>query len=676
MLRGYGQYTVQANTKGKDVFISHPIPQVKRGYAEISSTTRNYVETAKRQFLETADVGMTSNMGGTTQGYGVTGGAFSTPQLYNTLSGILPEESANGRLYRKLFKDIYRYDNVAGSAVDLKSNLPFSSFTLTGVKDKDRLEKYLRSVENLQIVKQLPSITVDYYALGAFLGSLNFDESKGIFTSLMPHDLDDCNFTWVPFAGMDPIIDVNFGDSLKQLLNTKDRRLQEIRQMLPDYILQGMRKGKLELEPLATLYVPRRGLASDYRGNSIYKRLLSIHLVEKALIKGTIDRSMKRQAPILQLICGDENWTPTTDELSNLANLFRDADLDPVNAIVATRTGVQTNSVKQPEDFWRWDGIFDFAQRAKLNALGINDAFLSGDATYSSMDAALTVFVEDLKATRQYMEAEIFYDKMFPAIAVKNDFKKKEDEPIETTGRVEDGSQYCFKNKSGLVRQGDKYVAIASGENQSYNSIDVTQYDIPTIHWHKQLNPIGDDAYFGVLSQLQEAGIPIPLSMWAAAGGVSLDDLINELEEDKAIREKLQKYSGTGMGGMFGDDMAGMSGMGEDDMMSFSSTLTPRIKRKPLLSRKWTNELEPVRFDANGNAHPISNNQKEIVRNKMNKIASQVLAKNAEIENRKMLERDRQLVEEGSVKHYPRFVRNSALESMKSKIEKIKSSIK
>ena len=654
MLKGYGIYSVQANTLGKNVFV--PRPEQKRDIKTVAK--------ADRAYTETADVMGSGMGGGNTQGYGMTGGALQYPTLYNTLSGFLPSEESNGAIFRKLYKDLYNYDAICGSAVDLKANLPFSDFTLTGVKDPKRLEKYLQSVENILITKQLPVITVDYYALGAFLGSLNFDENRKIFTSMMAHDLDTCEFTWLPFAGMDPIIDVNFGENLKKLLASKDPRLQQVRQMLPDYILQGMKKGKVELSPSATLFVPRRGLSSEYKGHSIYRRVLAIHLVEKAIIKGTIDRAMRRQSPILQLVCGDENWTPSTSELTNIANLFRDADMDPVNAIVATRTGINPTTVKNPEDFWKWTDIFDFATHAKLNALGINESFLSGDATYSTMEVALSVFTEDLKVTRSYMESEIFYDKMFPAIAVENDFKINPDK-FEETGSVSDGCTHCFKGqrKSGLFRKNGEFVAVAAGDlSTSLNVDDITNYEIPSIHWHKQLSPIGDENYFNVLGQLQEVGLPIPLSMWAAAGGLSLEDLMSELEEDKKVREKLSEITGMPQMGT-GEDMAENMGMG-DDMMEFSHTLPNKfsavssLRKKPILSRKFDDTLDPRYIDSLGRHHSVSARQKSILKDKINKEAAHALSNLAEKRNQKQMQSDSIALEQASTKVYPMYNRN------------------
>lgn len=539
MLRGYNQYTVRASVKGNKLLTPRPVPQ------------RNFAATASKKFNVESAFGDSSMNGMATGGsYQLTGGNLVTPHLYNTLSGFLPDEDTNQPLYHKLYKDLYNYDTICGATVDLKANLPFSNFTITGVSDENRLQKYLKSVENIYITKQLPSIAVDYLAIGAYLGSLSLDEEENVFKTLMSHDIDEATFKWVPFAGMDPIIDVNLSGELKTLLNDKDPRINYVREMLPDYIVQGAKTGRVALEPGSTLYIPRRGLSSSYKGQSIFKRVLTIYLVEKAIIKGTIDQAMKRQRAILHVMAGDENWTPTDQELANLANLFRDADMDPVSAIVATRTGITTDETKGIGSLWKWDDIFEFASQAKMRALGINDAFLSGDASYNTLESALSVFLEELRAMRDYLTAEIFYGKIFAAVSIINDFKVKQNRFSVTSDldgdNEENRSAFKYNRHGGMFKKDGKLIAVTSGnlKQQGYDVEDITEYEMPSIHWHKALKPEADKEYLELLTTLQGVGLPIPLRMWAAAGGLSIDELMSDLDDDKKLRNTIAEKTG------------------------------------------------------------------------------------------------------------------------------------
>ena len=74
------------------------------------------------------------------------------------------------------------------------------------------------------------------------------------------------------------------------------------------------------------------------------------------------------------------------------------------------------------------------------------------------------------------------------------------------------------------------------------------------------MKPEVDKDYLEILETLEEKGIPIPLRIWAAAGGENIDELINALDDDNelrleiaekkkdliddAVKEKLQQFLG------------------------------------------------------------------------------------------------------------------------------------
>lgn len=60
-----------------------------------------------------------------------------------------------------------------------------------------------------------------------------------------------------------------------------------------------------------------------------------------------------------------------------------------------------------------------------MNALGLSDTFLSGEASYSTMEASLSVFMENIKCLRAFMEKRVFEDKLFDIIARANNLTKK-----------------------------------------------------------------------------------------------------------------------------------------------------------------------------------------------------------------------------------------------------------
>lgn len=458
----------------------------------------------------------------------------ATPYI-GVLDGIIGKDDWFTK--RKIYNDIYTYD-LAGAVVDLISNLPFSDYTLVGVNNPEIIDTYMKTIDNLHLPSLLPSITTDYLVQGAFCGSLAWDEQNNRFSAIMPHDLLYCDVKNVALFGVDPIIDLEIDPDMADLLNnSSDPRVERIKKILPDYIQEAGTSGKIELNPLSTLYIPRRGRSTSNEGNSYFNRIITVHLLEKALIKGTIESAQRRQRAITHIAAGSEDWEPTAAELSELANRFLSADIDPISGVVVTRNDVTVSDVKQGNDFWRWDEVFDFATNAKLRALGVTEDVLTGGQSFNSLEASISLFMDNVSSTRDYITRQVFYDKLFPIIAHKNDFTidKTKSQVLSNTGD-KDLSIY-----GGRVKRNRQGMFVGAGSLQGHSSSifeigDVTQYAMPTIQWDKQLKPKVDKDYMDMLKNLQESGVPISLRMLAAAGGENIDDLVEGMEDDNDLR--------------------------------------------------------------------------------------------------------------------------------------------
>jgi hypothetical protein len=238
--------------------------------------------------------------------------------------------------------------------------------------------------------------------------------------------------------------------------------------------------------------------------------LLPVYLLEKILYRGTLIEAGKRQRAIRHVTAGDDVWEPLPEELGALVGLFQQADLDPLGAIVATRQGVSVQEIVQDGDFWKWTDIVEQLNSQKLKALGISETFLSGDASFATAEVNLSVFIENLKAYRDMTTHRIFYRKLFPTIAAVHGFYKDSDQ--------------ARPNKNITMQQ-------------MIN--DSSKFLIPSVRWHKSLQPNTETDTMEMLNKLEEKGIPVPIRMWAAAGNVDIDDLVDGQSSDAQIREKL-----------------------------------------------------------------------------------------------------------------------------------------
>lgn len=448
---------------------------------------------------------------------------MSNPQQFSTvgnsgqqydmmMSGIVSDDDqANTRFYR----DIYRYDNTAGSAVDLLSLLPFSSYQLVGT-DKDRQKAYESSTERLNLKTALMPMSIEYLVTGKFIGTLLFRADQKIFTELMPHKIEDATITPAPFFGVEPSIEVRQSAVVSKFLESKDPRFQRMLRGLNPSFRRALESQAMLLDSSTTLYIPRMAEASNPLGMSLYKRILPLYLIEKALYRGTLIEAQRRQRSLLHVKAGDEEWEPTSEELQAVVSLFQQADLDPLGAIIATRNGVDASELRAGGDFWKYTDMTDLLSPMKLRALGISETFLNGDANYSSMEVSLSVFLDMINNHRETFTQEVFYNKVFPIIAVTNGFYKK-DTPQQVKSSIQDQLR------------------------MQYNIADVSMLDIPQVQYVKQLKPTANKDYIEVLTTMEEKGLPIGLRMWAAAGGLDAESIVTQAEEEKELKARIDK---------------------------------------------------------------------------------------------------------------------------------------
>lgn len=471
------------------------------------------------------------------------GASVGTAFGKNYTVGILEKifgRRATSETIREVCRDAYYYDSVMGGCADLMCDLPFSDFSLAGLSDREQLETYLTSLEQMRIKSLLPVIALDYLVDGAFLGVLSFSERDRIFTSMVPQDLNQAELTHSPIFGHTPMVDVKIPREHQLFINSKDPRAEQLTKDLPQWFVREVKKGgQLQLNPEVTVYIPRRTLSSNPEGVSYFSRCLPIFLIEKALLHGTLEQAYRRQRAILHITAGDEDWEPNDDELTNISNLFQKADQDPIGAIVSTRQGINPTELLSGGQFWRYDESYSQFTEIKMRALGISDALLSGDATWATLDQSLSVFIQSLKAFRDVIVRRLFYEKIFPYIAHQNGYRRDE-RTIEVTSRRRPLNPILERE----LADGRKELYASFGQEPitTFAQYNPEDYFIPAIDWHNKLRPEADEAYLALLGTLREAGIPIPMRLMAAAAGQQMEEILGGLDQDVKDAEQIAQY--------------------------------------------------------------------------------------------------------------------------------------
>jgi hypothetical protein len=551
-------------------------------------------------------------------------------------------EAGNDSPLYSIFRDIYASDPVCGSAVDLMSNMPFSDFSLAGAKDDKGLRPFEESIDNMKMRSLFATLSTEYLVNGMFCATTIFDEDKKIYTGLVPQNVDYVQITPLPIFGQDPLITLMLGDALKDLTSSKDERVIEYLKNLPPAYRNDEKAKEIKPDPKDVIYITRNNLIKDVRGVSLYRRVLTAWLMEKTMYKGTLDQAFKRQRAIAHMtVTQSEDWTPTQAEMEQLASMLMAADLDPVGAVFVTREGVSVEEIRAGDAFWKVTDLEQWFTQAKLRALGISESFLSGESTFNSLEQVLSVYVEQMRAYREKITQEVFYDRMFPRLARENMLTQKKHGLNMVLSDYQNANQLSlFGDQTPELPAG--YSAIpfmhtAAETSSRYVTLANRDLLIPQIHWHKRLRPEADQAYLDMLSTLSEKGLPIPIRLWAAAGGLDLKSLVNQKDEDMELRDNLSDWTKAITKATMPDDGSGggFGGGAPDEQLSMLTA--SKLKPKSLLSRggdKAMEEMSARNIGGDGKRHLLSKRGANYLEEKMNKRIAESAASVAQQVNR------------------------------------------
>lgn len=309
-------------------------------------------------------------------------GSFGGVQTSTMFRGIIPDNASDDAALGTMLRDIWHYDNVGGSAVDLQCGLAFSDWTLIGI-DPKLASIYSDSLAQLNMRVMLPQISRNYLVDGAFIGTLLWDQSSKTFQDILIHDRFNATISPQPFFSVDPIVTVNSATNLQQFFNTYSPYADSMLKGYPKAMLENFMQGSNVLDPVTTLMALRKG-TQDSTCVSYLRRLLPMYMLEKTLFRGTLTEASKRQRATTQIAIGDDNWEPTTNEMQEYVEKFQMSEMDPLGAWVATRQGVTLTDVRPAGEIWKWTEAADSLVPYKLRALGLSEAFLSSDGTYSN----------------------------------------------------------------------------------------------------------------------------------------------------------------------------------------------------------------------------------------------------------------------------------------------------
>jgi hypothetical protein len=450
---------------------------------------------------------------------------------------------ADPQTQHKIFRNLIMFDPIAGPATEYYRDLAFSSnVILSGIEDGEIIQFYQDAIEASGIIPIMPVLLSDYLTFGKFVFHMIMDTKMGYWTETIPHDLDYVSIKVSPIPSLDPIIDIQPTQDMREWAISSDERIVAQRRGIDPILVSLMAAGRpIPLAPENTMFLPRRVFSTDYYGTSYLTRIMPFKIYEKALLDASIAGARRRAGPLWHI----KVWPDATDvEMSEVLDLFFAAEEDPIGGKVVTREGVEVVPVGGGgADFWKLSDEWAFLSEAKMHALGVSTTFLSGEANYNSMDMVLSAFLEKIRAVRAYFTRKIMLEKMFLQLAQMHGFVKRSEADL-----------------AHRIRTSRK---ISKRSNP--------EYQLPTIEWDKPLSPIADRDYLDILKSLEEAGLPMPIRMIAQVAGFDIDKALDSFDSDLETRKKLlehrraiaqlsQQYGFDEEGAFKGGELGGLGG--------------------------------------------------------------------------------------------------------------------
>lgn len=208
--------------------------------------------------------------------------------------------------YWRLF---YKMDPLISTCVNLKANLLWSDFQISGEGVDGSIKDSLESMcEQTQLRSMLPYFSKEYDVIGEVGPHLFHDKSQGIWTHIAFHNPDQLEIIHSPFLNMEPIAEFVPDDKLRQIVTSPNPMLRRVREMLPPELVAKLSaRQNIALNPLNFTFIARKLHPYDVRGTSLISAMWRVNMAEDCFVAGTPvslpDGTIK---PIDQVEIGDK----------------------------------------------------------------------------------------------------------------------------------------------------------------------------------------------------------------------------------------------------------------------------------------------------------------------------------------------------------------------------------
>lgn len=431
---------------------------------------------------------------------------FYDPEI-STTAIYMPRTLKQKNRWRRWFFD---HDEFIGAVLELHAELPHSRAEI--MCDDKMIKNHVEECfDDIKLFSKLPILDLEYTKIGEVFIHTPWDDKKGMWSHIIPHNPDFVEVTASPFVDDNYVIELIPDDQLKAIVNSTKPQDQQLKRRLPVDVIRRVNSGRnLLLDPDEVTHLARRSNPYDLRGTSIIDRLFRLLMYEDKLREAQITIADNFIYPLKIFKLGDPNkgWIPNESHQAALAQMLQQSTLDPNFALIY-HYGLQVDYVTVADKVMKLDPEWNEINNKKAIALGVSQQFITGDTTYASANVGLQTQLARYKAKRDLFEINWIRGKLLKVMAERNGWYRRD--------------------KKELVGQ---YRVTRSAEELKERLI------IPKLVWHKKLMMRDDQSFLTFLNNVYANGKgPVSTITLLQAIGLEIEDeltrkkLMQELEE-------------------------------------------------------------------------------------------------------------------------------------------------
>ena len=431
---------------------------------------------------------------------------------YTATSMYMPRSNKDRNMWCRWF---YDHDPLTGAILDLHAELPHSQAEF--LTDDPIINRHINEcVDRVNLFSQMPQIDLEFQKIGEVFIHTPWNKELGMWEDIILHNPDYMEVTYSPFAERESLLELIPSEELKKIVYSTKPEDQPLKRRIPIDILRRVLTGKnILLDNKEVTHIARKSNPTDERGSSILARLFRTYMLEDKyheMQQTTVDALMY---PLKIFKLGDKNkgWIPAKEHQEALAQMLSQANMDP-NFSLIYHYGLETEVFSVVDKLMKLDTEWTNIDKRKMNALGVNQAFIENSGSYASSNVGLQIQLAKYKAKRDLFETRWLQDKFFKVMAQRNEWYTRDKREIVGNYRVK---RTGAEQESRLV--------------------------VPKIVWHKKLMMRDDQSYLNFLNNVYAAGKgPISTITLLMQMGLNLEEELINKKKQRAVEDRIGEY--------------------------------------------------------------------------------------------------------------------------------------